>query len=102
MAASPVPERRLIHAAEIDYRTGDVVLHAEDAARVSEARPIVIGLTAVIVAVTDEIPRVLVVRRMSHDLATPAQRGQDASDRDSPDTLPFGPFDADRHRTLEL
>jgi hypothetical protein len=69
---------------------------------VSEARPIVIGLTAVIVAVTDEIPRVLVVRRMSHDLATPAQRGQDAADRDSPDTLPFGPFDADRHRTLEL
>jgi hypothetical protein len=68
----------------------------------SEARPTVIGLTAVIVAVTDEIPRVLVVRRMSHDLATPAQRGQDAADRDSPDTLPFGPFDADRHRTLEL
>jgi hypothetical protein len=69
---------------------------------VSEARPTVIGLTAVIVAVTEEIPRVLVVRRMSHDLATPAQRGQDAADRDSPDTLPFGPFDADRHRTLEL
>ncbi|WP_114393269.1 NUDIX hydrolase [Oleisolibacter albus] len=57
----------------------------------------VLGLTAVTVAVTDEVPRVLVVRRMTHDLATPAQR--DASD--GLDALPFGPFDADRDRTLE-
>jgi hypothetical protein len=89
-----------------DFRTeqlvGDGGYRAEAAAKVSESRPIVIGLTAVIVAVTDEIPRVLVVRRMSHDLATPAQRGQEASGWDSPDTLPFGPFDTDRHRTLEL
>jgi hypothetical protein len=61
-----------------------------------------IGLTAVILAVTDEVPRVLVVRRMSHDLATPAQRGSSLSVADSPDTLPFGPFDPRRHRTLEL
>jgi hypothetical protein len=67
---------------------------------VNETRPTVIGLTAVIVAVTDEVPRVLVVRRMSHDLATPAQRGY-AAENESPDTLPFGPFDADRHRTME-
>jgi hypothetical protein len=102
MAASPVLERPLIRAFQTDQLAGDAVFGAGTGAKVSEARPIVIGLTAVIVAVTDEIPRVLVVRRMSHDLATPAQRGQDASDQDSPDTLPFGPFDADRHRTLEL
>ena len=58
-----------------------------------------IGLTAVILAVTAEVPRVLVVRRMGHDLATPAQRGTAA---DSPDALPFGPFDPAHHRTLEL
>ena len=56
----------------------------------------VIGLTAVIAAVTAEVPRVLVVRRMTHDLATPEQRG-----RDGLDALPFGPFAAERHRTLE-
>lgn len=60
-----------------------------------------IGLTAVILAVTDETPRVLVVRRMSHHLATPAQRGSTEPGSDSPDTLPFGPFDPVRHRTLE-
>lgn len=62
----------------------------------------VVGLTAVILAVTDEVPRVLVVRRMRHRLATPAQRGSAAAAADSPDTLPFGPFDPARHRTLEL
>ena len=62
----------------------------------------VVGLTAVILAVTDEVPRLAVVRRMRHLLATPAQRGSPASIIDSPDTLPFGPFDPARHRTLEL
>lgn len=61
-----------------------------------------IGLTAVIVAVTREVPRVLVVRRMRHDLATPAQRGSATALSDSPDALPFGPFDPVDHRTLEL
>jgi hypothetical protein len=59
-----------------------------------------VGLTAVIVAVTHEIPRVLVVRRMTHELATPAQKGLPV-DLDSPDALPFGPFQAEGDRTLE-
>ena len=61
----------------------------------------VIGLSAIIVAVTDERPRILVVRRMTHALATPAQKGHPADSMDSPDALPFGPLDADSHRTLE-
>jgi hypothetical protein len=47
--------------------------------------PVVVGLQAVIVAVTDEVPRILTVR---HD------GGEDA--------LPFGPLDPDGDRTLEL
>lgn len=43
-----------------------------------------IGLSAAIVAVADERPRVLVVHR-----------------KGSPDALPFGPFDPGGHRTLE-
>ncbi len=63
----------------------------------------VVGLTAVVVAVTNEAPRVLVVRRMRHNLATPAQRGASgAVVADSPEALPFGPFDGAEHRTLEL
>lgn len=63
---------------------------------------VVIGLTAVIAAVTDEVPRLLVARRMTHGLATPAQAGtMSAPAADSPDSLPFGPFDPPRHRTLE-
>lgn len=63
----------------------------------------VIGLTAVIVAVTDEVPRVLVVRRMTHALATPEQRGQEVLDPTAAaaEALPFGPFSPSRHRTLE-
>lgn len=61
-----------------------------------------IGLTAVVVAVTEEDPRVLVARRMTHDLATPAQAGTGARAFDSPETLPFGPFEPAHHRTLEL
>jgi len=65
-------------------------------------RGISIGLTAVIVAVTDEDPRVLVARRMTHDLATPAQQGLLPLAFDTPETLPFGPFEPQHHRTLEL
>jgi hypothetical protein len=43
-----------------------------------------IGLSAAIVSVADEIPRVLVVHHASE-----------------PDALPFGPFDPTGHRTLE-
>lgn len=53
-----------------------------------------VGLTAVIIAVTREVPRVLVVRRHSQDgAAAPEQSGWDA--------LPFGPFSPDHDRTLE-
>lgn len=48
----------------------------------------IIGLTAVIVAVTEEVPRVLVVRRL-------------AGQAPGPDALPFGPFEPGGHRTLE-
>ena len=50
-----------------------------------------VGLTAVIVAVTDETPRILSVRSV-----TP-ERGDGAGG----DALPFGPFDPEQHRTLD-
>ncbi len=59
-------------------------------------------LTAVVVAVTEEVPRVVVVRHVTHALATPAQQGPTDSLVDSPDALPFGPFEPATHRTLEL
>ena len=62
----------------------------------------VIGLNAIIVAVTDEVPRILTVSRASHALATPAQMGEPIAHADSPVALPFGPFEPRRHRTLEL
>jgi hypothetical protein len=62
----------------------------------------VIGLNAIIVAVTDEVPRILTVSRARHALATPAQMGEPTADADSPMALPFGPFEPRRHRTLEL
>jgi hypothetical protein len=58
-------------------------------------------VTAVIGAVTHEVPRVLVVRRMTHELATPAQKGLPVDLPDSAETLPFGPFHAVEDRTLE-
>jgi hypothetical protein len=62
----------------------------------------VIGLNAIIIAVTDEVPRILTVQRAAHSLATPAQKGEAEAWSDSPVALPFGPFDPDHHRTLEL
>jgi hypothetical protein len=47
--------------------------------------PVVVGLQAVIVAVTDEVPRILTVRL-----------------GDGPDALAAGPLDPERDRTLEL
>lgn len=61
-----------------------------------------LGLSAVIVAVTNEVPRVLVVRRMTHELATPVQRGRLPVSGESGLALPSGPFQPERHRTLEL
>ena len=54
---------------------------------------IVIGLNAVIVAVTGEEPRILTVERAEHVIA--------GAHTDEP-ALPFGPLDPAGHRTLEL
>jgi hypothetical protein len=51
------------------------------------SQPVEIGLNAVIVAVTEEVPRVLTV-------PWPEAGGEES--------LPFGPLDAERDRTLEL
>lgn len=63
-----------------------------------------IGLTAVIVAVTDDEPRILVVRRVDHALASTeegvAREGDTLSD-DTLEALPYGPFYPGRHRTLD-
>lgn len=64
--------------------------------------PPVVGLTAVIVAVTDEVPRVLVVRRVHDSRTAPRLASVSEVLGETPDTLPFGPFDPRRHRTLEL
>jgi hypothetical protein len=61
---------------------------------------VVIGLNAVIVAVTEETPRILIVKHTEHALAhdlngIELQAG-------SPDSIPFGPFDPSSDRTLEL
>ena len=57
------------------------------------APAIVVGLNAVIVAVTDEEPRLLTVERSDHALAGAGAREP---------ALPFGPLDPAGHRTLEL
>jgi len=63
---------------------------------------VVIGLNAVIMAVTEGSPRILTVRRAEHSLAGELQRRPDTSQRTSPDAIPFGPFDPTSDRTLEL
>lgn len=50
----------------------------------SSASPLLIGLSAVMVAIEDDAPLVLVTRRGTED------------------ALPFGPFHPDRHRTFDL
>ena len=55
-----------------------------------------IGLNAVIMAVTGDVPRVLTVQRPR------INQGTTESLEDSPTALPFGPFEPHRHRTLEL
>ncbi|HEX9187969.1 MAG TPA: hypothetical protein VGB87_12895 [Vicinamibacteria bacterium] len=57
------------------------------------APSIVVGLNAVIVAVTGEEPRLLTVGRAEHGLAGPGTHEP---------ALPFGPLDPAGHRTLEL
>jgi hypothetical protein len=63
---------------------------------------IVIGLNAVIVAVTEENPRILTVRRADHSLAGELNAHGHIPPAESPDAIPFGPFDAASDRTLEL
>jgi hypothetical protein len=61
---------------------------------------VIIGLNAVIVAVTEEVPRILTVQRAEHVLA---ERSRESSRSAEPlDALPFGPFDPVADRTLEL
>lgn len=59
------------------------------------SREIMIGLNAVVLAVTQEEPRILVVARNGGS-GDPAETGPPV------DTLPFGPLDPQRDRTLEL
>ncbi len=63
---------------------------------------VVIGLNAVIVAVTEETPRILTVGRAEHSLAGALNRSGPAFRAESADAIPFGPFDPSSDRTLEL
>jgi hypothetical protein len=64
---------------------------------------VIIGLNAVIAAVTDEIPRILTVQRAEHVLAErPRERSAPGHPTGPFDALPFGPFDPGADRTLEL
>ncbi len=71
----------------------------------SEEGHVHIGLTAVIVAITDAEPRILVVRRVDHALASNedgvAKQGEALRD-DALEALPYGPFYPGRHRTLDM
>ena len=70
--------------------------------RTPETTPIVVGLSAVIVAVTEGEPRVLTVQRAEHSLATPeALRAEPAVAGEPWSALPFGPLDPEGDRTLE-
>ena len=61
---------------------------------------IVIGLNAVVIAVTAGEPRVLTVRRVTHSLGR--ERKRKSTGTEAIEALPFGPFDPEGHRTLEL
>ncbi len=63
---------------------------------------VVIGLNAVIVAVTQESPRILTVRRADHALAGELKNKDNLIRAESPDAIPFGPFDPANDRTIEL
>ncbi|HTY63718.1 MAG TPA: hypothetical protein VMG30_15835 [Acidobacteriota bacterium] len=63
---------------------------------------VVIGLNAVIMAVTEGAPRILTVRRATHSLAEKLRSQTNASRPETPDAIPFGPFDPASDRTIEL
>jgi hypothetical protein len=70
--------------------------------RAPEATRIVVGLSAVIVAVTDGEPRVLTVQKAEHSLATAdALRAEPQGAGEPWSALPFGPLDPEGDRTLE-
>src|SRR5688500_12824231 len=65
---------------------------------------LVVGLNAVIVAVTAREPRILTVRRAEHALAPTPLDGDDGGDGEATggwDALPFGPLDPEHDRTLD-
>ncbi len=62
---------------------------------------ITIGLNAVIVAVTSEVPRILSVKRTAQHFAALDAMALSTSDGDAADALPFGPLEPERHHTLE-
>jgi hypothetical protein len=65
--------------------------------------PVIIVLNAVIVAVTEETPRILIVKRSEHSLAGQLDRSFSILPKiEAPDAIPFGPFDPASDRTLEL
>src|SRR5262245_53774631 len=57
---------------------------------------VVLGLSAVIVAVGDGAPKVFIVRGAEHALSVGINPA-----REEGDALPFGPFDPLNHKTLE-
>ncbi len=68
----------------------------------SESSQIFVGLNAVILAVTDEEPRILTLRRGDHSVVLPEDGSLEAPPAELIDGLPFGPLDPARDRTLEL
>jgi hypothetical protein len=61
----------------------------------SASAGVILGLSAVIVAVDEGEPKVFIVRGAEHGLAVGVAPTEDG------DALPFGPFDPDKHETLE-
>jgi hypothetical protein len=62
--------------------------------------PVIIGLNTVIVAVTDETPRILTLRSTGEGKSGRDRKRDPQSD--GQDAIPFGPFDPSGDRTLEL
>lgn len=60
-------------------------------------KSVTIGLSAVIVTVEKDAPKVFIVRGAAHDLSAGV-----VSAHEDGDALPFGPFDPEAHETLEL
>ncbi len=69
----------------------------------SEHLQVSVGLNAVVLAVTDEEPRILTLQRGDHSAAVPDDRPPASpAPAELIDALPFGPLDPARDRTLEL